>query len=208
MPAQGKVKRRSKGDTPLLGFEKGQAALKGVRLVQRGYIQIYTGDGKGKTTAALGLGLRAVGRGFKVIMIQFLKSGMSGELDAVKSFDAKFQILSFSKTNKFIKDMSSEEKEKLYALTQQELGTLHRILDSNECDILILDEIFAALHAELVSLRQVLDIIEKKPSCMELVLTGRNVPDEIAQKADLITEMRAIKHYADKGVRARPGIEF
>jgi cob(I)alamin adenosyltransferase len=188
-------------------MKKGQAVLKEVNLMQRGYIQIYTGDGKGKTTAALGLGLRAVGRGFRVVMIQFLKNGLSGELDAVKSFNERFQILNFSKTNKFMKDMSCGEREKLYAVTQQELGTLHRILDSDECDILILDEIFAALHAELISLQQALEIIEKKPSGMELVLTGRNVPDEIAQQADLITEMRAVRHYADKGVKARLGIE-
>jgi len=176
--------------------------------MQRGYIQIYTGDGKGKTTAALGLGLRAVGKGLNVIMIQFLKNGMSGELDAVKSFSERFQILNFAKTDKFVKDMTFEEREMLYAATQQELNALHRILDSNVCDILILDEIFAALHAELVNLQQALDIIERKPTGMEIVLTGRNVPSQIAEKADLITEMRAIKHYADKGVKARSGIEF
>ncbi len=176
--------------------------------MQRGYIQIYTGDGKGKTTAALGLGLRAVGKGLKVIMVQFLKNGLSGELDAVKSLNSRFQILSYAKTNKFIRDMTCEEREKLYAVTQQELDRLHRILNDNEWDILILDEIFAALHAELVNLQQVLDIIGRKPPFMELVLTGRNVPAQIAEKADLITEMRAIKHYADKGVKARPGIEY
>ena len=176
--------------------------------MQKGYIQIYTGDGKGKTTAALGLGLRAVGRGLKVIMIQFLKNGLSGELDAAKSFGERFQIISFAKTNKFVKDMSCEEKEKLYAETQQELDTLHKILDSKACDVLILDEIFAALHTELVNLKQVVEIIEVKPPDMELVLTGRNVPPQIAEKADLITEMRAIKHYADKGVKARLGIEY
>ncbi len=104
--------------------------------------------------------------------------------------------------------MTCEEREELYAVTQQELDKLHRILNDNEWDILILDEIFAALHAELVNLQQVLDIIGRKPPFMELVLTGRNVPAQIAEKADLITEMRAIKHYADKGVKARPGIEY
>jgi len=176
--------------------------------VQKGYLQIYTGDGKGKTTAALGLGLRAVGRGLKVIMIQFLKNGLSGELDASKIFGERFQIISFAKTNKFVRDMSSEEKEKLFAVTQQEWGTLHRILDSEECDVLIFDEIFAALHTGLVNLKQVLEIIERKPPGMELVLTGRNVPPQIVEKADLITEMKSVKHYADKGVKARPGIEY
>jgi len=176
--------------------------------VQKGYLQIYTGNGKGKTTAALGLGLRAVGRGLKVTMIQFLKNGLSGELDASKSLGEKFQVISFAKTNKFVKDMSNEEKEKLYTVTQQEWGELHRILDSEECDVLILDEIFAALHTELVNLKQVLEIIERKPPGMEFVLTGRNVPAQIAEKADLITEMKSVKHYADKGVKARPGIEY
>jgi len=176
--------------------------------MNRGYIQIYTGDGKGKTTAALGLGLRAVEKGLKVIMIQFLKNGKSGELEAVKGLDAKFEILNFSKIDGFISELSFEEREKLRDVTQKELDTINHILYNNECDVLILDEIFAALHAGLISPEQVLDIIERKPSGMELVLTGRNAPAKIAEKADLITEMRSVKHYADKGVKARPGIEL
>jgi len=176
--------------------------------VRKGYIQIYTGDGKGKTTAALGLGLRAVGRGLKIIMIQFLKNGLSGELESVKNFESKFQIINFAQTSKFVKDMSVEEKEKLYALTQQELDRLYQIMDSNACDILILDEVFAALHAGLINTEQVSEIMKRKPEYMELILTGRIVPPEIAEKADLITEMKSTKHYADNGVKARSGIEY
>lgn len=176
--------------------------------MRKGHIQIYTGDGKGKTTAALGLGLRAVGRGLKIIMIQFLKNGLSGELESVKNFESKFQIINFAQTNKFVKDMSFDEKEKLYAVTQLELGRLYQIMDSNVCDILILDEIFAALHVGLINTEQVSEIMKRKPEYMELILTGRKVPPEIAEKADLITEMKSTKHYADNGVKARSGIEY
>ncbi|NLO83389.1 MAG: cob(I)yrinic acid a,c-diamide adenosyltransferase [Clostridiales bacterium] len=176
--------------------------------MKQGYVQVYTGDGKGKTTAALGLGLRAVGRGLKVLMIQFLKGTETGELEAVKKLAPDFHIIRFAETEKFFWELNDEEKTRLRDKTQQEMKRLEEFLKDNSYHILILDEIMAAIHGGLVSVEQVCRIIDRKPKGMELILTGRRVPDKIADRADLITEMRPIRHYMDKGVPARPGIEY
>ncbi len=176
--------------------------------MERGYVQIYTGDGKGKTTAALGLGLRAVGRGLKVIMIQFLKGTATGELEAVKKLWPRFDIIRFAETKKFFWKLTDEEKAQLKAKTQREIKKLDEFMKDNVCHVLILDEIMAAVHSGLVSQEQVCRIIDRKPKEMELILTGRDVPETIAERADLITEMRLIKHYIDQGVPAREGIEY
>ena len=176
--------------------------------MKKGYVQVYTGDGKGKTTAALGLGLRAAGRGLKVLMIQFLKGTDSGELEAVKRLAPDFHIIRFAETKKFFWELTDDEKARLKNKTRQEMQNLEEYLKDNYCHVLILDEIMAAIHGDLVRVEQVCRIIDQKPKGMELVLTGRNVPDEIAERADLITEMKKIKHYMDKGVPARTGIEY
>ncbi|MCM8899984.1 cob(I)yrinic acid a,c-diamide adenosyltransferase [Caldicoprobacter algeriensis] len=173
-----------------------------------GYVQVYTGDGKGKTTAALGQGLRAVGRGLKVVMVQFLKGIESGELEAVKRLDPQFTIMRFAETRKFFWQLTDEEKEQLKEKTQQEMQQLEQLMKKGSCDVLILDEIMAAIHGGLVSVEQICRLIDDKPKGMELILTGRNVPREIADRADLITEMRNVKHYLNKGVPARKGIEY
>ena len=175
--------------------------------MQKGYVQVYTGDGKGKTTAALGLGLRAIGRGFRVIMIQFLKGTFSGELEAVKRLSPDFQIIRFAQTEKFFHQLTEEEKAALKEKTREEMKTLRNYIGNICCTMLILDEIMAAIHAGLVSVEEVCKFIDEKPEGMELVLTGRAVPKEIADRADLITEMVPVKHYMDKGVPARIGIE-
>ncbi len=176
--------------------------------MKKGYVQVYTGDGKGKTTAALGLGLRAVGRGLKVIMIQFLKGTFTGELEGIKKLSPQFNIIRFAETEKFFWNLSEEEIKELREKTQAELVKLDDYIKDNACDVLILDEIMAAIHGGLVSVEQVCDIIDNKPEGMEIILTGRNVPEPIAERADLITEMRAVKHYIDLGVPSREGIEL
>lgn len=176
--------------------------------VEVGYVQVYTGDGKGKTTAALGQGLRAVGRGLKVIMVQFLKGIDSGELEAVKRLQPQFTVMRFAKTRKFFWQLTGEEKERLKEKVKQEMKQLEDLLKAEACDVLILDEIMGAVHGGLVSLDDVCRLIDNKPRGMELILTGRNVPGEIADRADLITEMKNVKHYVDRGVTARKGIEY
>ncbi len=187
---------------------KFKSFLLGSGFLDKGYIQVYTGDGKGKTTAALGLGLRAVGNGLRVLMIQFLKGWSTGELAAIKGLEPNFKIIRFAETEKFIFQMSKDEKTTLKEKINDELKWLYKELDTNPCDLLILDEILGCIDTGLVDIRTLLDLINKKPGRMEIVLTGRNAPKDIIDRADLVTEMKPIKHYMDKGVAARRGIEY
>ena len=175
--------------------------------MNQAYVQVYTGDGKGKTTAALGLGLRAAGGGFKVIMFQFLKGAPSGELESVPCLGGRFQIIRLAETKKFYGAMNEIEKAKLKEHLQKDLEQVRLVLNGSNCDILILDEIMAVLHGNLLTVEEVCSLIDSRPQGMELVLTGRNAPPEIIERADLVTEMRSIKHYMNKGVPARKGIE-
>ena len=175
--------------------------------MEKGYVQVYTGDGKGKTTAALGLGLRAAGRGFKVIMFQFLKGAYSGELDSTPLLDGRFTIIRLGETKKFFGALNEQEKKELKEKLQEELKQVEAIFKSEDCDILILDEIMAAIHGELITVEQVCELINARPGGMELVLTGRRAPQAVIDRADLVSEMHCVKHYMDKGVQARAGIE-
>jgi len=176
-------------------------------LINKGYVQIYTGDGKGKTTAALGQGLRAVGRGLKVVMIQFLKGMPTGEVFSVKRLGPDFTILRFEESTKFIWQMNEEEKKKTRDSIQRGITAAMSFMKNRECDLLILDEIMGTIHGGFVEVSQVIDLISMKPDNIELILTGRNVPEPIMEKADLVTEMKQIRHYYEKGVPARIGIE-
>jgi len=175
--------------------------------MKKGYVQVYTGDGKGKTTAALGLGLRAAGGGFKVIMFQFLKGAHSGELDSVPCLGGRFDIIRLAETKKFFGSMNDAEKEELKKRLKHELEQVRSVMAAESCDVLILDEIMAVLHAELLTIEEVCALIDARPSGMELVLTGRSAPPDIIDRADLVTEMRCVKHYMNAGVNARSGIE-
>lgn len=176
--------------------------------LKEGYVQIYTGNGKGKTTAAIGLAIRAVGEGMKVKMIQFLKTGKTGELNIAKSLAPNFEILRFEKLKGFFWNLTEEEKEGLKWEINQAIHEATKILQNRECDILILDEIMGALNNNLVSEDEIIRLISLKPKDMELVLTGRDVPSKISDLADLVTEMKPLKHYFEKGVNAREGIEY
>jgi cob(I)alamin adenosyltransferase len=175
--------------------------------VEKGYIQVYTGEGKGKTTAALGLGMRAAGHGLKVIMIQFMKGMHTGELESIRKLEPYFEIHRFGETTKFVFLMNEQEKKSLSTKIQVELGEVYKIMEENTCDLLILDEVLGCIQAGLVSIQDILNIMDSKPENMELILTGRGLPEEIARRADLITEMKAVRHYMDAGVSARKGIE-
>ena len=176
--------------------------------LERGYVQVYTGDGKGKTTAAVGQAIRSAGNGLKVYMLQFLKTGESGELEIAKLLGDKFQIYRFQSVEGFFWNLNDEEK----AVLQTEVNTGYKfameVIKNNSCDIFILDEIMGVLSNKLLTDEQVIDIIDNKPINMELILTGRNAPKSIIDKADLVSEINNIKHYIDKGVYAREGIEF
>jgi cob(I)alamin adenosyltransferase len=172
--------------------------------MEQGLVQIYTGDGKGKTTAALGLSLRAAGRGLKVFIAQFVKGMFYGELEALKRFAPQITLHQYGRKC-FIRDEPTEEDVRLAREGWQEIQD---VLKRAECDLLILDEIGIAMHYRLISLEEVEELLCNKPDSVELVLTGRKIPEALYEQADLVTEMREIKHYYNAGVHARKGIEF
>jgi len=170
-----------------------------------GCVQVYTGNCKGKTTAALGLALRGVGRGLKVIMIQFMKGGGPyGEHIAAKRLAPELTIISTGREGWVNKDNPAAEDKRLAA---EALDLARQKLVSGEYDIVILDEINGAAGFGLVTVDELLELIQLRPTHVELVLTGRNADERVIAAADLVTEMREIKHYYKAGVPAREGIE-
>jgi cob(I)alamin adenosyltransferase len=169
----------------------------------KGYIQVYTGDGKGKTTAAIGLAVRAAGAGLKVFIGQFIKGMDYAELHSLKRFDDLITLKQYG-SGCFITGEPSDQDRKL---AQAGLAESKAIVTSGEYDLVILDEINVAHYFELVSTKDILSVIYIKPDHVELVFTGRRAPRELIDRADLVTEMREIKHYYQQGVEARVGIE-
>jgi cob(I)alamin adenosyltransferase len=169
-----------------------------------GYVHVYTGEGKGKTTAALGLILRALGAGFRVLLIQFLKKGDFSEIKALRAFGDQITILQFG-SGRFVKGKPGNEDS---VLALQGLHEADKAIRNSAFDMIVLDEANCALNLGLISSEDLLGLIKGLPAGMELVLTGRNAPDEIINAADLVTEMRMVKHYFQKGVGARVGIEM
>jgi cob(I)alamin adenosyltransferase len=172
--------------------------------MDEGKVQIYTGDGKGKTTAALGLALRACGSGLRVYIAQFVKGMHYGELDALARFGDQVRIRQFGR-DCFIRNAPSAED---IRLARQGWSEVLRVLAEEPVDLVILDEVGIALHYGLVNLEEVRTLIGNRPPGVELVLTGRRIPGALFELADLVTEMREIKHYFNEGVQARQGIEF
>lgn len=169
-----------------------------------GLIQVYTGTGKGKTTAALGLGLRALGKGFKIYMIQFMKGDIEyGEITATRKLDG-FTIEQFGRAD-FV-DQNNPAKIDI-EFAQKALSRAREILKANKYDILILDEINVALEWNLLELDDIMDLIRTKPKNVELVLTGRHAHPKIIDLADLVTDMQEVKHPFQNGILAREGIE-
>lgn len=173
--------------------------------LEKSLVEVYTGNGKGKTSAALGLALRAIGRGLKVYLIQFIKGGFDyGELYAVKNLP-NFTLKAFGR-GRFITSEPPEEED--IKLANEALELAKKIVQTGEYDIVILDEVNVALHLKLIRLQDVVDIINKKPEKVEMILTGRDAPEPIIELADLVTEFKEIKHPFSKGYQARKGIEY
>ena len=172
--------------------------------LEKGYIHIYTGPGKGKTTAALGLGLRAAGAGFKVHMIQFMKGRRYSEIDAVENLP-NFTISQHGR-DEFV----SKENPKQIDIDMAQEGFSHakEIIKNGEHELVILDELNVAVDYNLISVDDVIKLIEEKPEKLELVLTGRGAHPELVKMADVVTEMLEIKHPYQEGVLARKGIDF
>ena len=169
-----------------------------------GYVQIYTGDGKGKTTAALGLALRAWGHDRRVVVLQFMKSGPDwGEIVALERIHV--EVVQLGLDHWVRKGQVSREDLEAAAAG---FAKARDVVMGGLYDVVVLDEIWTALYFELLPLADVLALMGQKPRHVELVMTGRRAPEEAIAAADLVTEMRPVKHYFDAGVPARPGIEF
>lgn len=171
--------------------------------MEKGYVQVYTGDGKGKTTAALGLSLRAAGAGLSVYIAQFLKKGDYSELKALERFSDQITIEQFGAGGYIVGEPKPED----LAAAQKALTAIRTALKSGAYDIVIMEEAGVAEKFNIISADDILDIIAAKPENVELVITGRGVSAKVMDAADLVTEMREIRHYYRKGVLARPGIE-
>jgi cob(I)alamin adenosyltransferase len=189
---------------------------------RKGLVHVYTGDGKGKTTASVGLALRAIGHGMSVYMIQFLKGGgHSGEAIAAESvLSERFKVKQFGKSCPYSVEMRKgtmecgnckdcflsrrEEREKV----GEALDLAEKIVASGKYDLVILDEVNNAVSRKLASVTRVLKIMNSKKPHVEVVLTGRNVPKEIIEAADYVTYMKKVKHPFTKGIRARYGIDY
>jgi cob(I)alamin adenosyltransferase len=172
--------------------------------LKSGLIHVYTGDGKGKTTAALGLGMRAVGAGLKVYMIQFMKGDIDyGELKSAELLPT-FTIKQFGRPS-FVDKEKPDDSD--IALARQGLDHANEILKRAEHDVVILDELNVALDFKLVSLEDVMALLDSIPQGIEIIITGRNAHDKIIEKADYVTDMRNVKHPYEKGITARCGIE-
>jgi cob(I)alamin adenosyltransferase len=187
------------------------AAMEITRLVpkeRRGLVVVITGSGKGKTTSALGIAVRACGHNMKVCMIQFMKGDMyAGEWDGVKKMGCEVELVSTGKGFCGIQGNPYPYKEHRKN-AQEAIGLVHQKMTSGQPDILILDEINNALHLRLVDLEQVLEIIQHKPPLMHLVLTGRDAHPQVVELADTVSEIKEVKHAYNKGIEPQPGIDY
>ncbi len=168
-----------------------------------GYLQVYTGNGKGKTTAAIGLTIRAAGAGLKVFFIQFLKKGDYSEIKALSKFSDQIIIEQYG-MGKFVKGSPSQED---ILAGQQGLARIKAVMAENKYDLMVIDEGNIAVKYGLFPIQEFLAVIDKKPPGLEIIITGRWAAMELMEKADLVTEMKELKHYYHRGVPARIGIE-
>ncbi len=172
--------------------------------MRKGYIQVYTGTGKGKTTAALGLALRAAGAGLKVFVAQFVKKRRCGEHAIIaERFEDLIKVKQFG--GGFILNRKPAQAD--IKAAQRGIAEVRKLMQSKRYDLVILDEANVAAHYKLISVDDLIDIMEHKPEGIELVITGRYADKKVIEKADLVTEMKEIKHYFEKGIKARRGIE-
>ena len=180
-------------------------------MLEKGLVQIYTGDGKGKTTAAFGAALRAAGQGNKVLIYQFLKPATLdiGERLAIQSGAIRIRIETLDVSWDMSKSLEDEKAiTQIQAKISDALKRITQTAEKREYDVLILDEIIFCLSEDLVKLEDVKNLIDKRDSAVEIILTGRGATAELIELADLVTEMKNIKHPFDKGIPVRKGIEY
>ncbi len=177
---------------------------------EHGYIQVYTGDGKGKTTASLGLALRALGRGWNVLLVMFTKGGDDyGELvsftNLSEDIKKRFKVITAGLNRIVYKNNITEEDKKV---VQEGWAYVKNAVKAGKYQLIILDEANIAIDLDLIKLDDMLDFLKNKPDDVEIVLTGRNANEKVTELAHLVSEIRPIKHYWDIGVQARKGIEY
>ncbi len=173
--------------------------------LKQGFVQIYTGNGKGKTTAAIGQAVRAVGRGLRVYFVQFMKDFPYGELSVLEQLAPRLELHRYG-TDAFVFKKQPPSAE-LIAEMKQGLEATEAAMRSNKYDLVILDEVLVSIYFKLFTEKQVLSLVQKRPDRLELILTGRYAPESLKKVADLISEIKEVKHYYQKGVSARIGIE-
>lgn len=169
----------------------------------KGYVQVYTGDGKGKTTAAIGQAVRAVGAGLTVFIAQFVKGMEYSELKALSRFAPQLVVRQYGR-NAFIHSHPTAED---FRLAREGYDEVVRLVRSGSYDLVILDEANIAVHFSLLTVDDLLALIDGKPDAVELIITGRKAHPRLIERADLVTEMQEVKHYYQQGVAARDGIE-
>ncbi len=175
----------------------------GDRQMEKGYIQVYTGDGKGKTTAAFGLAMRAAGAGLTVYIGQFMKQGAYSELKAIARFAGQITIEQFGAGGFIRGEPKPADKE----AARKGLAAIRSAMASGDFDIVIMEEGNVAQMTGLITEDDLLSVMDAKPGTVELLITGRGATPAVIEKADLVTEMKAVKHYYEAGVAARTGIE-
>ena len=182
--------------------------IKGILMTEQGLTIVYTGKGKGKTTAALGIALRASGYEKKICMIQFIKGSWHyGEMESSKKLGSNFEMIAVGKGFVGIIDDKSP-KEEHEQIAKEALKISEKKILSGDYDIVILDEINYAVNLGLITINDVTELIKSKPADLDLIFTGNYAKDEILKLADLVTEMRKIKHPFQKGIKAKKGIDF
>lgn len=173
----------------------------------KGCVQVYTGNGKGKTTAAIGLTLRAVGAGLKVYFGQFIKGRDCAEINGLSLLGDNVTLERFG-SGRWIDKTNIEQYNEELELAKRGLNAVRKAVDSGEFDIVVIDEALGALKAGVIAIDEVMSILKNKPEKLEIVLTGRNIPQELLDIADLVSEINSIKHYYEAGLPARKGIEY
>lgn len=173
--------------------------------LKEGFVQVYTGNGKGKTTAALGQALRAAGAGLKTYIIQFMKEYPYSELTSLKHLSEWITIEQKGNDDFVYKKELPSETEK--SKVRESLKKAQDLMLSHTYNLIILDEILVTIYFKLLTTEEIISVIKNKPADIELILTGRYCPDEIIETADLVTEMKEVKHYYTKGILSRKGIE-
>ena len=173
--------------------------------MNKGLLMVFTGDGKGKTTAALGLGFRAMGHGFKICMIQFIKGTWKyGELEAISRFE---ELMDLHVTGRGF-TWASEDFEKDKKAAQKGWRLAKAVIASEKYRIVILDELTYLIKFKMIEEKEVVEVLSNKPPALHVVVTGRDAPESLMDAADLVTEMKAVKHPFKNGIKAQKGIEF